>query len=171
MGKVLVAYATRAGSTIGVAEAIAQVFVDSGMAADVVAAKNVKSVGDYQAVVVGSATRMGKVLPEAVAFLRRHASSLEDKPLAYFTVCLTLKENTPANRQIVDGYLAPLRQILPPVSTALFAGVLDLGKISPVWRLFFRLDKSRASPEGDYRDWESIRAWAHELVPLFGRTP
>jgi menaquinone-dependent protoporphyrinogen oxidase len=170
MGKVLIAYATRAGSTIGVAEAIAQVFIDSGVTAEVAAAKDVRSVSGYQGVVLGSATRMGKVLPEAISFLRRHASSLEGKPLAYFTVCLTLREDTAANRQIVDGYLDPLRRILPAVSTALFAGALDLSTISPVWRLFFRLDKSRVTPEGDYRDWESIRVWARELVPLFNKT-
>ena len=75
MRKILVAYATRAGSTIGVAQAIAQVFIDSGMAADVVAVKDAKNVSQYQGVVLGSATRMGKVLPEAMTFLQKHRTA------------------------------------------------------------------------------------------------
>lgn len=169
MRKVLVAYATRAGSTIGVTQAIAQAFIDSGMAAEVVAVKDAKNVSQYQGVVLGSATRMSKVLPEAVTFLRKYRTALAESPLAYFTVCLTLKDDTPENRKIVDGYLEPFRQVLPAVSTALFAGVLDFNKVSPVWRVMARLDKEQSWIQGDYRDWESIRAWARELVAMFGR--
>jgi len=46
------------------------------------------------------------------------------------------------------------------VDVGLFAGVMDYSKLSFMLRLMM---KAMGSPEGDFRDWEAIRAWASQV--------
>ena len=55
--RILVAYASKAGSTAEVAAFIARKLADAGLAVDLRRAKSVRSVDGYRAVVVGSAIR------------------------------------------------------------------------------------------------------------------
>ena len=43
---------------------------------------------------------------------------------------------------------------------------LDYSKLNPLFRFMFSRIKSDDLAEGDWRDWEAIRAWAAALVPL-----
>jgi len=158
--KILVAYASRAGSTGEVAEAIGQVLCEAGAAVDVRLAKEVTDLSPYRAVVVGSGIRVGKWLPEAVEFVERHREALSRMPVAYFLVCLTLKEDTEENRRTVAAYLDPVRDLVQPVDVGLFAGVMDYNKLPFIFRLMM---KAMKSPEGDFRNWETIRAWAGQV--------
>jgi len=163
--RILIAYGTRCGSTGGVAEAIGQVFSTAGAAVDVRLVKDVNDLGPYQAVIVGSAIRMGKWLPEAVDFVKTHQDRLSRVPVAYFTVCLGMKDDTPENRHKASGYLDPVRKQSPQVKPAdigLFAGAVDYKKLSFAYSLIL---KAKGAPEGDFRNWEAIRNWAAGVRP------
>jgi menaquinone-dependent protoporphyrinogen oxidase len=164
--RILVAYASKCGSTGGVAEAIGQVLCDAGAAVDVRKVQDVKDIGPYQAIVIGSAVRMARVLPPALKFAKRHRASLSQIPAAYFTACLAMKDDTPENRETAAAYLDPLCQIKEPTSVGLFGGKLDYSTLAPIFRLALSRDQSGQMAEGDYRDWNAIRAWAGELVPV-----
>lgn len=161
--RILVAYATRAGSTAEVAETIANSLRSGGAAVDVCPVKQVSDLSPYRAVVLGSPVRMGRWLPEAFAFLKTHQAELSKIPVAYFVTCVTLTSNTVENRRTVDAYLDPARAILRPVSVGLFAGALDGSKVSFVDRLMIKAIKT---PEGDFRKWDEIHLWADSLKPL-----
>jgi len=88
--RILVTYASRADSTAGVAEAIGKSLVEGGAQVDVLPMKNVTDVTPYRAVVVGSAIRGQRWLPEAMQFMRDHQTELASKPFASFMVCITL---------------------------------------------------------------------------------
>ena len=163
--KILVAYASRAGSTGEVAEVIGEVLCDGGAAVDVRLAKDVTDVSPYRAAVVGSAIYMGRWMSEAVKFVETHRDALSQVPVAYFTVCLTMKDDTEENRRTVAAYLDPVREVVQPVDVGLFAGRLDSSKLSFIYWLII---KAMGQAEGDFRNWEAIRAWAGELVPLLG---
>ena len=75
MTNVLVAYASKHGSTEEIAEAIAASLRECGLAADCVAAGAVNSLEGYDAVVLGSAVYMRPWRREARRFLHSHASS------------------------------------------------------------------------------------------------
>jgi menaquinone-dependent protoporphyrinogen oxidase len=160
--KTLIAYATKAGSTAEVAQAIGQELREQGAEVDVRLMKDVKEVGSYTAVIVGSAIRMGKLLSEVTKFVKKNRDALGRVPVAYFVVCLTMKDDTEENRHTVDGYLDPVREMIEPVDVGLFAGVLDCDKLGFPWGPMMRRAKDQF-PEGDYRDWEAIRAWARQV--------
>lgn len=74
--KNLVTYATRTGSTVGVAEAIAETLREHGAQVDVIPMQDVTDVTSYQAVVAGSAIQNRQWLPEANKFVQTHRSAL-----------------------------------------------------------------------------------------------
>jgi menaquinone-dependent protoporphyrinogen oxidase len=166
--KILVTYATRTGSTHGVAEAIGKTLAEGGTPVDVLPMQQVQDLSPYRAVVAGSAIQDKRWLPEAMQFIRAYQTELSRKPLAAFLVCMTLAmRNGESYRPFVAEFLAPVRALVRPVSEGLFAGALDISKIpSLADRLKFRLSVLFGVwTEGDHRDWDAIRAWAESLRP------
>jgi menaquinone-dependent protoporphyrinogen oxidase len=161
--KILVAYATKAGSTGEVAEAIGKALCAGGAAVEVRPVKEVNDVSGYSGVVVGSAIRIGRWLPEATGFVEANAGTLATMPVAYFQLSGFLQDDTPEKRQEAAAYLASVRALVEPVSEGLFAGKIDYGTLSFFDRTIAKLV---GSAEGDWRDWNAIRKWAR-VVRLF----
>jgi menaquinone-dependent protoporphyrinogen oxidase len=166
--RILVAYATRAGSTAGVAEAIGKTLTDKGHQVDVLPMQSVKDLSPYRAVVAGSAIRGQKWLPEAMQFLQAHRSELSSKPFASFMVCITLSmANAAQYREGLKAWMSAVRALIQPVDEGYFAGVLDFSKLPVSFNVLlmrlvvlFGLWK-----EGDHRDWAAIQSWAEGLAP------
>ena len=157
--EVLVAYATGCGSAAEVAEAIGEE-LRAGREVDVRPVAEVSDLAGYGAVVLGSGIRAGRWLPQAVAFVEKNQEALSRMPVAYFIVCLTMREDTEENRSTVAAYLDAVREKSPqvqPVDVGLFAGAMDSRKLPFLLRLVV---KAMKAPQGDFRDWEAIRAWA-----------
>jgi len=163
--RLLIAYGSRCGSTGGVAEAIGQVLSVAGASVDVRLVKDVNDLSPYQGVIVGSAIRMGKWLPEAVEFVKTQQDTLSRVPVAYFAACLAMKDDTVENRRKALGYLDPVRKQFPqvkPVDIGLFAGAVDYKKLSLAYGLILKV---KGAPEGDFRNWEAIGTWAAGVRP------
>ena len=167
--RILVAYASRCGSTGGVADAIGRVLYEKGASVDVVRVGNVSDLTSYGAVVVGSAIHSDEWLSEASDFVIQNREVLSRVPVAYFLTCLTLVHPTEENRRTALGFLDPLSRKAPevtPVDIGLFAGVLDYDKLSFMVRMVMKIKmKDKGVNEGDYRDWSSIQSWAQSVAP------
>lgn len=163
--KILIAYASRCGSTGEVAQAIADELSATGLDVDVLRVQDVRSLSEYQAVIIGSAARMGKLLPEARRFGRKFRKALQKTSTAYFTTGVIMVEDTPENRAQAEGYLESLCQIKKPISKGLFAGKVDHNKLGAFFRMTMSSITEGIMANGDHRDWESIRGWAKELAP------
>lgn len=162
--RILVAYASRYGSTGEVARAMGEVLSQAGMQVDVVPMRQVQDLAPYGAAVLGTSIRMEKPLKEAVDFARRHRDALARMPVAVFSTGLFMREDTVENREKTRGFLAPLLELVAnPVDVAFFAGKLDHGKLNFLLRFAAKHDKTGAMEEGDWRDWDAIRAWAGGL--------
>ena len=164
--KILVTYASRAGSTAEVAEAIGKTLAESGAQVDVIPMNDIKDLSVYRAVVAGSAIRGSKWLPEAIQFMQTYRSALAQKPFAMFTVCITMAmTNAEKYRAGVAGWVAPVRALVKPLDEGYFAGMLDFNKLPVNWdTLMLRLTVALGIfPRGDHRDWNAIRNWAKGL--------
>ncbi len=162
--RVLVTYASKYGSTGGVADAIGKELCAKGLAADVALVRNAGDLGLYQGVVIGSAIYKGKWMPEATDFVEKNWDIMRRIPVAYFLVCITMAQPTEERRAKALSFIEPIMNAVPeirPLSIGTFAGALDYNKLS--W-LNKRILKGKGAPEGDFRDWNSIRTWAQEPV-------
>jgi menaquinone-dependent protoporphyrinogen oxidase len=161
--RILVAYATKSGSTCEVAKAVAETLAEAGLDVEVEAAAAVRDVGGYDAVVLGGALYVGRWHRDARTFLRRHADALTTLPVAVFALGpLTLApDDVAGSRKQLDAALAKVPEI-EPVSVAIFGGVVDPRKHHfPVSRM----------PASDARDWDAIEAWAQEIAAELAATP
>jgi menaquinone-dependent protoporphyrinogen oxidase len=165
---ILITYASRTGSTVGVAETIGQTLAESGVSIEVRPMQDILDLTSYHAVVAGSAIQAARWLPEATQFVRTHQAVLTQKPFAAFLVCMTLALKNQKYHTIVTDMLTPVRAMVKPVSEGYFAGKLDIGKIPAFGdRVKFRLSVALGVwSAGDHRDWDSIRTWANDLRPL-----
>ena len=107
---------------------------------------------------------MDKLLSDALKFGKKHEHDLRRMKTAYFVVGVTIKQDTPENREKVKGFLEPLCRIREPVSLGLFAGKIDYSKVGFFWKVLAKLDKSGLMEEGDFRNWDAIGKWADEIA-------
>jgi menaquinone-dependent protoporphyrinogen oxidase len=156
---ILVAYATKKGSTAEVAAEVAARLSAHGLVADVRAAHDVGGLDGYDGVVLGSAIYMGRLHADARDFLHRYRSKLAGLPVAVFAMgprTLT-EEDVAGSRQQLDTALAK-EPMLQPLSTAIFGGVLD-----PSQQHF----PFNRMPASDARDWDAIHSWADGIAARF----
>jgi menaquinone-dependent protoporphyrinogen oxidase len=154
--QVLVAYATKHGSTREVAETISRILRERRLEVQLLPVAEVDSLASYDAVVLGAALYMGRLHVDARRLLDRHRQALAGVPVAVFAMgpkSLAEQDVAGARLQLERG-LARFPEV-EPVSTAIFGGVVDPA------RLRFPLNRLPAS---DARDWSAIRAWANEVA-------
>jgi menaquinone-dependent protoporphyrinogen oxidase len=159
-GRVLIAYASRRGSTAEIARAIGRELEGAGYTVDVAELKAVASLEGFGAVVIGAPVYMAKIEGDVAGFVARYRDRLPGIPVAAFAVGIA-----PVDRRVgsVEDMLEKLRAALDPVrpvAVAMFAGRLDLSRMSFTERTMTGLMKVLT---GDFRDWDAIRAWAREL--------
>ena len=154
---ILLAYASRFGSTQEVAEIVASTLSEAGLEVDLQPMQEVKSLDRYNAVVLGAAIYNAKWNVDAHQFVSKHQDTLTQLPVAIFTLGpLSASEAAERNsRRQLDNELAKYTRF-KPVAVEIFAGKYDPSQ--PGMGFFDRL-----LPARDLRNWDAIRAWANAL--------
>lgn len=193
MTRILVAYATMAGSTAEVAQVVAEELTAAGLEVEVLPLEQVGGLNGYDGLVVGGPMILGWHRA-ARRFLKKHRPALERMPLAVFVLAMRLTET--GERSVdgvpiyvdealpekpkeagrltfrerytrLTGYLRPiLKASRPhkPVSIGIFGGRMEYGRL-PWWAVLFAMVIVRA-PAKDRRNWPAIRAWSAGLVDI-----
>ena len=159
---VLVAHATRYGSTQEVAEAVASTLRERGLEVDFQPMRNVRTLDQYRAVVLGAPLYMFHWHKDALHFLARHREALTQRPVAIFA--LGPFHNEEKEFQEVRGQLDKELAKFPwlkPAAIAIFGGKFDPEKLTFPHNL---LPALKNMPASDIRDWTAIRAWASTLA-------
>lgn len=157
--KVLVTAASRYGATQEIAETIGRVLADHGLEVNVARAEGLDDVTAYDAVVVGSAVYMGEWLPAARQFVDEYGEELANRPTWLFSSGPLGSPLRPNEEQAVR--LEPIWSKTVAMGHRLFAGKLDKRRLG--FRERVVVNAVRA-PEGDFRDWDDIRAWAASIA-------
>lgn len=167
---VLVAYASRYGSTAEIAERIAGTLSESGHEAVAHPVGEAGDVGAAEAVVVGSAVYMGHWRKEAATFVAAHRDELAARPVWLFS-------SGPLPGAVVpekvagaadDGVPKEVPEAVRTVGARehrVFDGRLDPARLGVRDRLIRALPAGRPLlPEVDGRDWDAIDAWARAIA-------
>ncbi|HSG67941.1 MAG TPA: flavodoxin domain-containing protein [Bacteroidales bacterium] len=161
--KVLVAYASKYGSTAEIAEKIGEVLAGRKLHVEVAEVNNVPNLKDYDAVVIGSAVYIGKWRKDAVRFMKIFEKDLREKRVWIFSTGPTGKGDPAA---LLEGWNLP-KNVEPIVNSinaedvTIFHGALDMDKLSGMHRMMIKKVKAAV---GDFRDWEEIVAWAGKIA-------
>lgn len=157
---ILVTYASKYGATKEIAEKIGEVLRQNGLQVDILPVEEVQVLYRYGAVILGSAVYIGSWQKEAVKFLHTHKNSLTERPVWLFCSGPTGTGNP---LELVEGLrlpdaLQPVADRIRPRDIAVFHGHINLDKINFIekWAIKSLVKK----PFGDFRDWDSITAWA-----------
>ena len=153
---VLVAYASKHGSTAEIAEAIAAELRERGLGADCLEAGEASDLAGYDAVVLGSAVYMRRWQGDARHFLRKHSKDLADRPFWVFSSGPT---GDPAEDDA--AWEEPRRTIAKAEKLGARDHVVFGGRISPEsGRMAKAMAENTPEEFRDRRDWDEIRAWA-----------
>jgi menaquinone-dependent protoporphyrinogen oxidase len=160
MTKILVAYASKHGSTAEIAQSIGQTLSENHHTVEVLPVETIKHLDNYEALILGSAVYAGRWMKEAVSFLRSHQ---------FIKLPIYLFSSGPIGNaephELLDGYTIPeivkdLTKDLNIRNVQIFHGKIDLRKLSLAELMLF---KSVGAQSGDFRRWDAIKVWAQHI--------
>lgn len=160
--RVLVAYATKRGSTAEIAEKIGEVLKKRQMQVDVLPARKVADLSPYKTAILGTAVYIGLWRREAVKFLKTFADELAKMPLRIF---LSGPTGAGDPLELLGDWcfpesLRPVIEQVKPVEVTCFGGRIESGKMNPFEKMII---KKNGAEIGDFRNWESIASWANGI--------
>lgn len=163
--RVLLAYASKQGSTREVAEMIAARLREHGLDTDVAEARAVTDVTGYHAVVLGSCLYLGRWHRDARGFAQRFARPLVDTPVWLFS-CGPLDWSADTSELAPVPSAARAATVLHARGHATFGGRLEHSA-----RGWFGLAQSlvRRGQAGDFRTPARVRAYADTIAAGLGR--
>ena len=152
--KVLVAVASRHGSTWEIAEAVADVLRDAGFSVDVADPDDVETLDPYGAVLLGSSVYVGRWAASARAMVDRLAHALTSRPVWLFSSGPVGNPPFPAGD---PEEIPSLVNRLDARGHRTFAGKLDRGGLALAERAVVSLIQAE---HGDFRAWQDVQDWA-----------
>jgi menaquinone-dependent protoporphyrinogen oxidase len=162
MTHVLVAHASKRGSTAEIADAIAEALRQSGLTVDCKPAEDTGALDGYDAVVLGSAVYMKRWRGDAKHFLRKHGDELSRLPFWVFSSGPVGDPSKDAD----PSWLEPPRIVgrveqLGARDHVVFGGRVPAEPRGPIERAMLN-----NTPEQyrDRRDWDEINAWAGRIA-------
>jgi menaquinone-dependent protoporphyrinogen oxidase len=156
--RVLVSAASRHGATAEIAKAIGEVLAERGLEVSVIPPDEVKEVASFDAFVLGSAIYLNKWLEPATTLIDDHYRELGNPKVWLFS--------SGPIEDLGKGVKVPkavdeVIDLTRAVDHRMFGGKIAGRKLNLLEKWFMRIVKS---PEGDFRDWIAIRAWAEGIA-------
>jgi menaquinone-dependent protoporphyrinogen oxidase len=152
--KVLVTAASKYGATGEIASAIGEVLAGRGFDAVVTPPEEVRSVDDFDAVVLGSAVYAGHWMKAARDLVERAGESLASRPVWLFS---SGPVGDPPKPQEDAVDVAGIMESTGAREHRVFVGKIEKKHLSfgdKAIAVAFRVQ------DGDFRDWDEISAWA-----------
>jgi len=170
--RVLIAYASRYGSTEEIADRIAAILLRHGFQVTTKPVEQVRDPATYDAFVIGSATYYFHWLRRVTAFVRRNRTLLARRPVWLFSSGPLGEESknpdgSDKREATVPKEIAEFNATIHPRGHHVFFGALDPARLGLGHRFIFKMIGSRDAtvlPEGDFRDWNDIESWSRSIA-------
>jgi len=170
--RVLVAYASRYGSTEEIADRIAATLRRDGLEVTVKQAEDTRDPANYDAFVIGSAAYYLHWRRKAAAFIRRNSALLAQRPVWLFSSGPLGEDAKDAQghdkrEATAPKEIAEFNATIHPRGHRVFFGALDQARLGLTHRIIFKMINKRDAavlPEGDFRDWNDVETWAHSIA-------
>lgn len=156
---ILLAVASKHESTHEIANVLADELRVAGQSVEVYNADAAPSPQAYDAVILGSAIYAGSWLFAAKHFVERYRAELVGLPLWVFSSGPLGAENPQPHDD--PQHLAASLGELPVRDHKVFVGKLDTSDLGVAERVIAKVVRA---PIGDFRNWDAIRGWAHEIA-------
>ncbi len=163
---VLVSAASKHGSTMQIARAIADTLLEAGIQTVVLQPQEVATLDGYDAVVLGSAVYAGRWLEPMKGLIDRESAALSARPVWLFS---SGPAGIPPKPDGDPADVAGLVERTGARGHRVFAGAINRQGLGLVERA---LVAAVRAPDGDFRSWESVREWATDIArTLTERSP
>lgn len=160
--KVLVAYASKRGSTAEIAEAVAKTLAEADFEVDCRESEDISDISPYDAVVLGSAVYMKRWRGEARRFLRKHSKQLAERPLWVFSSGPIGDPDEPEKPEWAEPpKIVKTVEGLGARDHVVFGGRLPTEPHGPIEKAMV---SGIPAEFHDRRDWDQIRSWAEEIA-------
>ena len=156
--KVLIATASRHGSTAEIGRRVGDRLAATGFDVEVSAAESVSTVEPYDAVIIGSGIYAGTWLKGARLLIERNSIPLRERLVWLFS---SGPVGEIKGKPVDDEQVAMLTERSGAQGHTVFSGKLDRGALNLAEKGIVRLLKVA---DGDFRDWESIDLWAADIA-------
>lgn len=158
---ILVAYATRYGSTKEVAESVANTLQQAGFPVSMTPLREVRSLDGVDAVIMGAPLQMFHWHPDALNFLNRFKTQVSNLPVAVFALGpFHVEESEFAQARTQLGDELAKYPWFSPLDVIIFGGKYDPARLAFPMNMFPAL---KQMPAVNIRDWEVIRGWAQRM--------
>lgn len=180
MANILIGFASQEGQTERVARRVREVLEREGHQVSLAPVSDDPEPAAADAVVVAGPIHVGKHDPKLVAWARRRARTLGERPSAMVTVCLTAKDDGEEARATLAGYDAALAEATgwSPELYASVAAALNFDRLGWLGRMLMtRIARKDGLLEPDepargvheFTDWNEVEALGHQLAERLGR--
>lgn len=158
--RVLVTAASKHGATEEIGHAVVEELDRRGIVADFLTPEAVKSVTEYDAVVIGSAVYAGHWLKPATDLVEAHANDLRSRRGVWLFSSGPVGEPEPKP----EGDPADIDELVAATSAkdhVVFGGRIKRDELGFAERAIVR---ALRVADGDHRDWVAIDAWAGTIA-------
>jgi len=163
--KVLVTAASRHGATTEVAASIGAALQAAGLEVHVLLPAEVTGLDGYDAAVIGSAVYVGHWLEAVRDLVEREKVALSRIPVWLFSSGPVGDPPKPADES-VDS--VPLAELVGARGHVVFGGQVDRKRLGFGEKAIMAAVRA---PEGDFRSWSEIEAWANEIAAALTEVP
>ena len=172
--KVLIAYSSRFGHSLKIAEAMGNVFKNNHVAVDIYNLETVttlpNSIKEYDAVIITASIRYGKFHKKLNEFIAQYKEALKDTLDVFIPINLVarkphkrlLENNNYVNKFLEEAAWQPSKiNIMPGALEYPKYNFLDRSMIKFImWMTKGEMDTSKTI---DYTDWDEVRAFAQSI--------
>lgn len=180
MTDIAVLYGTTEGQTAKIAQHIAARLRNAGHNADPLHVAELPDDFDLsrcRGVVIGASIHEGNHQRYVLRWIKQHLAALQQRPTAWFSVCLAINSQDPDERAEATAFPARMtdKTGLEPTLTTTFAGALKYTQYSWLKRIVMKQISRReggstdTTQDHEYTDWTAVDAFTDRFTDLVGK--